>query len=457
MTETDAGTDASRTAATTFESEAGDLKVAVFEESPARKLLEVEVDAKRVRKAFDKAYKDLGREVRVKGFRPGKTPRSVLERLYGASIPAEIERSLVAETLPAAILLTTLKPLVEPAVEAEPPAPDASFTYKVRLELKPDIELPKLDGLPGRRPAVEVGEDEVLTQLEELRERNAPIKEEPDGTTIDEGHTVTMDFVGKVDGVPFEGGSAKGHELEIGSGRFVPGFEQQLIGAKAGDDVQVSITFPDDYGNADLAGKDAVFDVHVEAVKKKALPELDDEFAKDLGEDFETLDALRDRIRADLEAQRAKAADTELERSVLDALVERTDFEVPPGIIERQLQHQLQSLHQQYAQFMPEEMLNEQLGRMAEEGRPAAERRVREAFLLEAVGASQAVEASDDEVEARLDEMAAERGMPPEQLKKIAREQGLHESIRAELVDRKALAYLTEHAEIEEVPALDTP
>jgi len=442
---------------THFESETGDLKVDLVEESPTRKRLEIEVDASRVKKAFDRAYKDLGREVRVKGFRPGKAPRSVLERLYGASIPAEIERSLVMETLPAAITLSTLSPLVEPAVEAEPPKPGASFQYKARLELKPEIELPELDGLPATRPPVDVGEDEVLVQLESLRERNAPIVEAPEGTEVEEGHIVTIDYVGRVDGEAFEGGSAEGHDLEIGSGRFIPGFETQLVGAHAGDDVSVEVTFPEEYGNEELSGKEAVFDVHIETIKKKAVPELDDEFAKDLGEDFETLDDLRDRVRADLVEQRSRAAEAELQRSVMDALVERTDFEVPPGIVERQLQHELRSMEQQYGQFMPPDMLQQQLGRMAEEGRPAVERRVREAFLLEAVGKAQGVEVYDEEVDARLDEMAEERGMPPQQLRKMAREQGLQESIRAELVDKKALAFLTERAKVEEVPAEETP
>lgn len=442
---------------TFFESEAGDLKVQVIEESPSRKTLEIEVDARRVKKAFDRAYKDLAREARVKGFRPGKAPRSVLERLYGASLPMEIERSLVTETLHPAIALSTLVPLVEPAVEAEPPQPDTSFKYKVRLELKPEIELPDLEGLPAKRPAVDVGEDEVLTQLESLRERNAPLVEQPEGTVIEEGHAVTIDFLGRIDGEPFEGGKAEGHELEIGSGRFVPGFEEQLVGATAGDDLAVSITFPDDYGNEELAGKEAVFDVHVETIKKKVMAELDDEFAKDLGEDFETLGELRDRIRNDLVEQRSTAADNELRTSVMDSLVARTEFEVPPGIVERQLHRELEQFEQQYGQYVPQDVLQQQLGRMAEEGRPTAERRVREAFLLEAVGKAQGVEVTDEEVEARLDEMAEAQGMPPQQMRKTADEQGWREAIRAELVDKKALAFLTEHAAVEEVAAAEAP
>jgi trigger factor len=378
----------------------------------------------------------------------------VLERMYGASIPQEIERTLVMETLPAAVELTELQPLLEPGVEAEAPAPDASFRYKARLEVKPEIELPELEGLPAKRPAVEVGEDEVLTHLEGLRERSAPIVEEPEDTEADEGHFVVMDFVGRVDGEPFEGGSAEGHELELGSGRFIPGFEEQLVGAKAGDDVQVSVTFPDEYAEQ-LAGKDAVFDVHVEALKKRVLPELDDEFAKDQGEEFETLDDLRAKIRNDMTEQRTKSAEEDLKKSVMDALVSRTDFEIPPGVIEMQLQREMQSFQQRFGQYAPEEMLQQQLARMAEEGRPAAERRVREAFLLEAVGKAQGIEVSDDDVDARLDELAEQQGAPPQQMRQMAHEQGWHASIRSELVDTKALEFLTAHAKVEEVAPVE--
>jgi trigger factor len=422
----------------------------VTDESAILKVLSVTVAAERVDKAFDRTYKNLAKEVRVKGFRPGKAPRSVLERMYGASLPDEIERMLVAETLADAIELADLAPLVEPGIDAGRPEPGAAFSYEARIELKPEIELPDLEGLPAKRPPVRVGDEEVLTQLESIRERMAPVLEQPEGTAAEIGHIVVMDYVGRVDGEAFEGGSAKGQEIELGSGRFIPGFEDGLLGAMAGEDRQVEVDFPEDYGHAELAGKHAVFDVHVEAIKKREPRDLDDEFAKDLG-DFETLDDLRARIRSDLEAERKNAADQMLRHTVIDALIERTDFEVPPGIVERQLAHQIESFRREYEHQVPAEVMQSQLVRMAEDGREAAARRVREAFLLEAVAKSREIEIGDEDVDVRLDEMAEQRGVPPAELKKIARDQGWHEAIRSELVDQKALEYLTENAEVEEV------
>ncbi|MFP6629844.1 MAG: trigger factor [Myxococcota bacterium] len=436
---------------TSFESSDGQIRVEATEESPILRVLSVTVDASRVDKAFDRTYRNLQKEVRVKGFRPGKAPRSVLERMYGASIPDDIQRLLVAETLGDAIELASLTPVSEPNIDAERPAPSAAFSYEARVELKPEIELPDTQGLPAKRPSVEVAADEVLTQLESLRERSAPIVEEPEGTAAEDGHAVTIDFVGSIDGEVFEGGSAKGHELELGSGQLVPGFEEQLVGVVAGEDRQLQIDFPEDYGNADLAGKHAVFDVHVEAVKKRQLAELDDDFAKDLGDDFETLEQLRERIRSDLQSQREHAAEQMLRRTVMDSLVARTDFELPPGVVERQLQHQIESFRREYENQVPAEVLESQLTRIAEEGREGAERRVREAFLLEAVAKAESVEATDEDVDQRLDEMAEARSMPPAQLRKLARDQGWYESMRSEFVDQKALDLLVERADVEEI------
>ena len=440
---------------TSFESPDAQIRVEATEESPVLTVLSVTIAAERVEKAFDLTYRKLQKQANVKGFRPGKVPRSVLERLYGASITDEIQRMLLAETLGDAIELANLTPVTEPGVDAARPAPGEAFAYQARLELKPEIELPDTNGLRAKRPSLEVGAAEVLTQLESLRERSAPVVEEPEGVSAEEGHTLTIDFVGRVDGEVFEGGTAKGHEIELGSGRLVPGFETQLLGVAAGEDRQLEIDFPEDYGNADLAGKRAVFDVHVEAVKKRQLPELDDEFAKDLGDEFENLEQLRERIQSDLASRRQQAADQMLRSSVMDSLIERTDFEVPPGLVERQLQHQIESFRREYENQIPAEVLQSQLTRMAEEGREAAVRRVREAFLLAALAEAESLEATDADVDQRLDEMAEGRGMPPAELRKVAHDQGWHEAIRSELVDQKALDLLVERAAVEEIAEED--
>jgi trigger factor len=427
-----------------------DLAVVASPEGPTLRRLEVTVPLARVRRAYDRAYRDIAKNARVKGFRPGKVPRPVLERMFGASLGEEIERALVNETLGAALVQAGVEPVATPAVDASPPQADREFHYKALVEIQPPIELPALEGLPGRRPVVLVGDDEVERELEALRLRQAPLIEEPAGTAAANGHIVTIDFVGRVDGVPFEGGSGRDVVLELGSGRFIPGFEEQLIGAAAGDDRVVNTTFPEHYGAAEVAGKAAEFSVHVAEVKRRELPALDDEFAKDLGE-FETIDALRDRIHQDLRESRDQAARADLRRSVLGALVERTSFEVPPGATDGQLERRLRLAVQQLHQGVPHDVLHAQVERWREEWRPAAEREVKERWLLDAVAAAQKIAAPDAAIAEQVEKMAAAQGVAPARLREQVGAEVLEASIRSDLEREKALDFLVSAAKVEEV------
>jgi trigger factor len=296
---------------------------------------------------------------------------------------------------------------------------------------------------------VEVRDDEVLIELEHLRERHAPIVEEPEGTRAARGHLVSIDFVGRVDGQPFEGGSGRGVELEIGSGRFLAGFEEQLIGAVSGEDRRVEVTLPGTWSDARLAGRPAVFEVHVAEVKRRQLPELDDEFAKDLG-DFDSLDALRDRIRQDLLAMRDSAAKAALRRSLLDVLIERTAFEVPRGLAEQQLERRLRQASARLHGSVPEDALHAQLDRWREEWRPAAEREVREGLLLEAVAREQGLEVVPEEIASHIERLAATQGVGADQLRQAMDADALEAVARGQLLDEKALEFLASTAKVEE-------
>lgn len=383
-------------------------------------------------------------------------PRSVLQKLYGASIPEEVERLLLSETLPGAIEESALEPLVEPAIEAGEPTQGQSFEYSLSVEVRPPIELPDLSTITGRKPAVKVEDEMVDRELERLRERNTPLLEEPEDKAAELGSVLNIDFVGRQDGVAFEGGSGEDVEIELGSGRLIPGFEDQLVGARSGDDLEVKVTFPDDYQTEELRGKLAEFAVHVAAIRRREVPELDDEFAKDVG-DFDSLAALRDRIRANLTRELERSARSVLRQSLLDSLIEHTGFEVPPGVIGQQLQRQVHSMRHQFENQMPADVLEQQLARLQEEGRPSAERRVREGFLIGEIARSQEIEVADEEVDARLDEMAQEQGIPAANLRKMAKEQGWRDSIRAELVDSKALDFLASKATVEETTEAAEP
>jgi len=424
------------------------IRVETSEESPVLRTVRVEVPADRVRDAFDEVFRGLGQGAQVKGFRKGKVPRSVLERVYGPAAAAEVERLLVSSTLREALELADVSPVTEPDIDAEPPESGAPFGYSVRAEVKPPIELPELRGLPAKRPRVEIGDDEVDARIEALRESAAPLVEEDEEVAAAAGHTLDIDFEGRVGGELFEGGKGEDLVVELGSGRLIPGFEDQLVGAKAGEDTTVRVTFPEDYGDESLRGKEATFDVHVRSIRRKQLPELDDDFAKDVGED--TLDELRAKVRAELEQSAEREAKSVLHRSVVDSLLERCDFEAPPGLVERQLHSQLESMQRQFEGRVAPEVLRAELARMHEEGRESAERRVREALVLEAVAAQQGLEVESAAVDERLDQLAAAQGVDPRRIREMAEQQGWRAAIVAELLDARALDFLAAEANVEE-------
>jgi trigger factor len=424
------------------------LVVECTEISPVVRSVSIEIEAKRVDAAFETAYKGLAKTAQVKGFRPGKTPRSVLERMYGASMPEEIERTLVSETLSDAMEKVEVSPISEPEIDAERPEAGKVFRYTVRVEVKPEITLPDLTTLTGSIPAILVDPGDVDKELESLRDRHASMVEEAEDAEAANGHTVSLDFVGRVGGEAFEGGTGQGMEVELGGGQMIPGFEEQLLGVKAGDDRQLAVTFPEDYGNAELAGQDATFDCHVVTIKRREVPELDDEFAKDVGE-FDDLAALRASVTDDIEKRRAEQAEQTRNESLMTALIEASDFEVPPGIIERQLMNQMRQMHSQFQGKVPDDILHEQMSRMQEEGRENAERSVRQMLLIEAIGEAASIEVGEAEIDARLEEMAGAQGMEVAQLREMAQQQGWLDSIEAELTEKAAYAHLAEHATIE--------
>jgi trigger factor len=434
------------------ETDRNDIRIDTNEISPVVRELAIEVDAKRVDSAYTKVLAQLRKTAKVKGFRPGKVPVNVIKQIYGASLGEEIERALVAETLGDAVELAELQPVVEPQIEAEPPSEGKAFRYKARIEVKPEIELPDLSLVSGSRPKVEVGEDKVLTELENLREHNVSWVEEPEELAAENGHQVTIDFVGTIDGVAFEGGTAEGVELELGSGRMIPGFEEQLVGVKSGDQRDLDVSFPDEYGNAELAGKAAVFAATATAIKRRELPELDDDFAKDLG-DFETIDEVREKIRENLREQLQQSSDQTLHQSLLDDLVTRTSFEVPPTLVERQLEGQIKQFEQQVQGRLPEPDLRARTAQMREEGWDDARRQVQQGLLLECIAKRAELEASEEEIDARLEEMATAQGVDPKMMNDMANAQGWRPAIGAEVVDRKALEHLIEQAEIADVEA----
>ena len=420
------------------------------DEGPAVKKVTVEVPQRRVDQVYSRAYKELAKGAQVKGFRRGKTPKSVLRRLYGKSLAGDVERTLVQETLPEVLQNKELFPVSEPQIEADPPEEGQIFRYVALVEVKPPIELGDLSGLRATRPVETVSEDRVDENLESLRERQAQLEEEPADTPAAEGHHVTMDFVGRIDGEAFEGGTGNDVTVELGSGQLLPEFDGQLVGVRAGDERTVNITFPDDYNEESLAGKAAEFSVLVSTLQRRVVPELDDEFAKDMG-DFENLEALRARVREDLETAKGQEVKQALRTSLLDSVLERVEISVPPRLIEERLRRRVSMSQQDLVRRgLPEAMAQEQSARWIEEWRPSVEREIREAWVLAQVAEEQNIEVDDDAVDARLSEMATEQGMDAAMLQQQYRQHGLLDAIRSDVAQERAVEFLLAEATVEE-------
>ena len=422
------------------------------DESPAVKRVTVEVPRKRVDQIYNRAYKELAKGAQVRGFRRGKTPRTVLRRLYGAALAEDVHRTLVQETLPEVLQNRELFPVSEPQIEADLPKEGEAFRYVAQVEVKPPIELGDLTGLSASRPSENVGENDVDEALENVRQRQATLEEEAPDVEAAEGHHITIDFVGSIDGEVFEGGTGKDVTVELGSGQLLPDFDRQLIGAKAGDERSVHISFPDDYGEESLAGKNAVFAVNVNALQRREVPTLDDEFAKDLG-DFDDLETLRTRIRSDLEAARGRDVKHALRTSLLDSVLERVEIPVPPRLVEERLRRRIAMSQQDMVrQGLPESLVHNQSASWAESWRPAVEREIREAWTLTQIAEEQNFEIDDSEVDTRLGEMAEEQGVDAALLRKQYREHGLVEAIRSDLAQERAVEFLLREANVEESP-----
>jgi trigger factor len=425
------------------------LAVTVEEEGAVSRTLRVEVPPERVDATFTRAYRDLARNARVRGFRPGKAPRHVLEKLYGASLAEDLERTLVEQSLPEALAQVGVEPVARPTIDAMAPAPGTAFAYTVRIEVMPTFALPKLEGLPGRRPAVDVGVADVQSELDGLHARHATLVEETEDAEAAEGHVLTIDYEGRVDGELLEGGRGEGVEVELGTARFLPGFEDQLVGARSGEAREVRCALPEG-DDSPHAGKEVVFQVQVNAIRRREVPELDDEFAKDLSDEFQTLADLRARIQQDLEAARVRQADQALRRSLLDALLERTPFDVPSGMVDLGLERRLVRAHRELEGQVPEDALHAQLERWREEWRPQVEQDVRGELVLDAIVRERGIEVDDAELDARLDLMAGGDVKERQRLRKAYESGGMLDSLQAALARDKALDFLAAEAKVEE-------
>ena len=357
----------------------------------------VKIPAKEIAARIDAEVKKVAPQVRMPGFRPGKVPANLIKKMHGAALHSDAFQASVRESIDELMREKKLRPALQPKVDLEPDYEEGKDAeLKVEVEVLPDIEAPSLDGLALERLTVPVSDAQLDEALARLAANQTSFSDAPKTKKAADGDQLIIDFVGRVDGTEFDGGKADGAPLVLGSGQFIPGFEDQLTGAKTGDKKTIKVTFPADYPAENLKGKDAEFDVTVQQVKVPGESKVDEDFAKSLG--LESLAKLKELMTAQLEQESAGLTRTQMKRQLLDKLAADHDFEVPPTMVDAEFAQIWQQLEAEIAREEDPEAGRREIEAEKDDYRRIAERRVRLGLLLSEIGQKNGIEVSAQEM-----------------------------------------------------------
>lgn len=414
-------------------------------------VLDVEVDAEQLDKAMDQAYRKLVKKVSVPGFRKGKAPRIIFENFVGKeALYNEAIELVVPEAYIQAVSETGVEPVSQPQLELEQLEDGKPVKFKATVRVKPDVNLGRYLGVQVTKPKVEVTEQDVENELKKLQERHAQLINLEEGA-VENGDIAVIDFVGKKDGVEFEGGKGTDYHLEIGSNTFVPGFEDQLVGAVVGETKDISVTFPEDYPNDDLKGRDAVFTVTVKGIKRKQQAALDDEFAKDVSE-FDTLEEFKADLLNKLKEAAEQRAKQQVMNQAVQKAVENAEVDIPEEMVDTRVAEMVENMERRLmAQGMDMENYLKYTGSTLDDLknnlRDDARRGVKTTLVLEAIANKENIEVSDEDLEKEIASMAENYQQDPAVLRKILEGQNQIEYIRDSLKQQKTIEFIAQAAE----------
>ena len=423
------------------------LQVEKLEKNMAK--LTVEVPAEEVEAALQNAYLKNRKQISVPGFRKGKVPRQMIEKMYGPEVfYDDAANALIQKAYPQAADECELEIVSRPAVDIVQLEKGKPFIFTAEVAVKPEVTLGQYKGIEVEKADTTATDEEVAAEIDKEREANSRTITVED-RAVQDGDMTVIDFEGFVDGEAFEGGKGTDYPLTIGSGAFIPGFEEKLVGAEIGKEVEVDVTFPEEYHAKELAGKPAVFKCTVKEIKVKELPELDDDFAQDVS-DFDTLEEYKADVRKKVEEKKAADAKAKKEDAVIEKIIEGAAMEIPDAMVETQAERmvdefaqrlQMQGLTmEQYLQFT-----GGNVQALVEQSKPQALKRIQSRLVLEAVAAAENLTASDEELDAELGRMAEQYKMEVEKLKEMFAEEDL-KSVREDLAIQKAVELVTDAA-----------
>ena len=414
--------------------------------------LEFTIEAKVFDEGIKKVFNKNAKYFNIPGFRKGKAPMNIVEKYYGAEIFYE---DAFNEVVPAAydeaIKAEKLDVVSRPDIDIKQIGKGKDLIFTATVALKPEVKLGKYKGVAADKTVYEVSEEDIEKEINLMADRNSRMVTVED-RAAQMGDTAVIDFVGSVDGVEFDGGKAENHELQLGSNTFIPGFEDQVVGMKVEDVKDINVTFPEEYFSKDLAGKAAVFKVTLHEIKVKELPVIDDEFAKDVSE-FDTLAELKADVKAKKEEQNALRSKSELEEAVVKAISEASEVDIPAGMIEVEIENMAQDMDRRLSyqginleQYL--KMVGQTMDDFKKQNEPAAKDSIKYRLVLEAIAKDAKVEVSDEEVEAKIKELAETYGRKEDELKANTE---LVENIKESLKSEKVITMVVENAKVTEV------
>jgi trigger factor len=424
------------------------MKASVEEISSIKKKVSIEIPEDQVTQEVESFYKDLGKKAKIKGFRPGKVPRDILERYFKDYIKAEVIQKLIQDTYPQALSEANLQPVSPPVVDPGEFENGKPFQYSAVIEVKPDIKLEGYTGLKIEGKKEEVKDEEVGERLKALQNLHANLKAISEARPIQAGDYVIIDYEASMDGKPLEGGKAIDFTVEVGSGQFIPALEEKLIGLKPEEEKEIEVSFPEDYGYKKWAGKTISFHVKIKEIKEKILPPLDDEFAKDLG-DYASFEELKAKLKGEIEKEKELGLERQLKDQVVDQLLEANPFEVPDSLVEEQAKAMISDTKLRLAaQGVVLKNLGVSEEKLQEDYKVMAQKQVKTFLILEKIAGQEGIAVTDDEADDRLREMSERMHQKFDVVKRYYEKNGLLPEVKDGIIRDKTLNFLLEKANI---------
>ena len=427
------------------------MDVKVEQLGPIKKKINVVIPPEKVTKEVDLIYQKLKQTAKIRGFRPGKVPKDILKKYYKEQVEGEVISKLVQASYPEALREVQMIPVSQPVVENGILEEGKEFFYSASFEIKPEVVLREYLNLKAEKEKLVVTQKDVEKRLAMLRESHASLKEVEEDRPIKVGDFTVIDARGSLQGKPFEGGEVKDHLLEVGPDNYLPGLSQKLIGLRKNFSEEIVLKIPEDYSRKDLAGREVNLKIEIKGLKEKVLPELDDNFARDLGE-CQGLEDLKKKLEESIEKEETQRIEAAVRNKLIGQLIEKNPFESPSSMVERQIEFMVADTQRVLlSQGSSLEKLGIPADTMKENYRDEAEKQVKCSLLIEVIAKKEDITVGDEEVEEKLKEIARANNQEVEKVRDFYRKQGLWEGLKTKLLENKTLDFLLERAKIVEV------